>query len=498
MWGIRAVPSQNSAATPGLNVSTSTDNGETWSAAESVFQNHESQLQMFGTSGYSGIQALDSNRAVVSFDNCKPANSTSSDFPTECVVPNWQAQNFDPPSLPLSGWQWGQATKIWMKYLDVLTDNTAKLDLYSMYRDGKLLIDASTTFPLTSPIATTHPETRAAAAFDGSTDYHSSAMMRNVGSTTPVFAIKFNDCPTQPCSKKLTRLGISLHKGFTSSATIETSNNSGSTWQKYSVSGTTLTPATTATPITGNHIALNYFNFSTPVTANMVRILPAVSAACDKSTGGIGAGNVSCASINEFELYSTTNSFENEAIPHPPRGFVTQGWVYVNDDSSNRNVGSRRYLVLDDHSTTQQTKATLNVSATSATKTLSFAFRGVQATNPFIFSINGKNGSTPYNSFRFYIAADGSIKKYTHATNTWWGPTTAGPGTVPVSSWTRIKIVATAGGAASIYINDNPTAVFSGTAQSEPGATVLSGIEFASSGVSTTNDTYTVDEVSFE
>lgn len=387
-----------------------------------------------GSSGYTGIAASGANTLIQAGDNC---------------APGWGCSSTD------SGFTMDANYRIWRRTLSALTPDVGKIDLATGYRQGLVTVDTNLTW--SDPA---HPRAGVAAAFDGSTDYWSSAVGAQTG--TGSFVIKL-DHPYD-----LTRIGLSLRNGRPESARVYTSTD-GVTWNG---------PVAQASGRTD--LALVYATLSAPTTARYVKIEVDPSTSCDPVVG------TSCTFLNEIELYSTTDSFENDPLGNRPRGYtgLNQTWI------SNYGIDgtSSQALRLDDTSTTAPATATWP-GTPAPTEILQFTAKPVTLPGGLLFTINDRTSSgATVSAYHLGVFSDGSLHRYNGGT---W-ITLTGPGTIPIGSWSTITLTATL---SSATLSVNGTQVATGIPRTETTATALAGHTFSSAGTAPTGDNILIDDV---
>jgi hypothetical protein len=393
-----------------------------------------SGYRFHGSTGNTGETAVESNRMIQVGDNCDVT---------------WACPKGE------SGYTVQAENWIWRRYVDVLTPDTGKIDLATKYRQG--LINVQTNMNYTTAA---HPRTGVAGAFDGSTEYWSSAVSANTAGSFIIQLDKQYD---------LTRIGLALRNGRPESATVSLSTD-GNVWTNPVVDTGTRTD-----------LALNYQAFTNPQPAKYVRVdIPAAST-CDTQIAA------SCAFLNELELYSTTDSFENDPVNVRPRGYTELNSAWVTRSGTN---GSSRALRLSDDDPNKQAKAA--GSGTAATsKTLEFRVNPESLANALLFDVRGKNsGGSVVTSFHFAVTSNGTLR-YCDTGGTWHNVTAAGA--VPIGQWSTISVAANLS-SATVSVNGTPVATAS---LFQSGATSLSGFAFASNGTATVGDHFLVDDVKF-
>jgi len=223
-------------------------------------------------------------------------------------------------------------------------------------------------------------------------------------------------------------------------------------------------------------------------------------------------GGTSPVSLNEIELYSTTDSFENNAaesdtaVVHGiiPPGYVasgtsaTQYGFAVRDASPNAGYQSVRSFQMYDGSSNWQAGIKKTTTATQ-TKTWSYMIepQGYAATTgAILLEIQGTVTTGTPVIFYMRVYNDGSFQ-YNNGTS-WATVTGCGAGTVPTNSWTAIKVVASnTTDNAGIYING----VFKAniTMFATPGnVTALNAFWIGSTGTAPFGDKALFDDIYFE
>jgi hypothetical protein len=393
-----------------------------------------SGYRLHGSTGNTGETAVASNRMIQVGDNCDNT---------------WACPNGE------SGYTTQAENWVWRRYVDVLTPDVGKIDLATKYRQG--LINVQTNMNYTTAA---HPRTGVAGAFDGSTEYWSSAVSPGGDGT---YTIQLD----QPYD--LTRIGLALRNGRAESATVSLSND-GTTWT---------TPVVNVSHRTD--LALNYQAFATPQTARFVRVSIPAESTCDSAVAA------SCAFLNELELYSTTDSFENDPLNVRPRGYsdLTLSWV------TNATGTSSRALRVVDTDSNQQARA-MGSGTAATSKTLRFRVAPQALANAFLFDVLGKTSSgSQVTAYHFAVTSNGTVQ-WCDSNRTWHDVTAAGA--VPVGRWSDISVSANLS-SATVAVNGTP--VTSAAAQYQSGAATLSGFLFASNGKSSVGDDVLVDDVKF-
>ena len=406
--------------------------GTTFADAQVIYHNYPDQdtgayQRSHGSSGNGALAVVNSNRMLAVGDNC---------------AASWGCPPAD------SGYQVDGKYRVWKKFVDVVTPGVGKIDLLDKYLNGTMKISTD----LTSTDRRL-PAMRPVGAIDGSTDWGSSAVRRD-GSGPGTYTL------TLDRTYQLTKAGLSLHVGRPSAATVEVSTD-GQAWQRVVDTG----------PLTS--YAVKYFPVD-GVAAKYVRVT-----VHDPSAEGTF--------LNEIELYSNADSFENDAVGYVPRGYTNAVGATVTD--VNTAAGESHALLLADAWNDKIAQATW-ASAPAAEQDLSFRYNSIGYARRFDFITNGTlvDGST-VNAYQLSAMSDGSIAWFSNATKTWTKLTA--PGAAPQKVWHTITVSATLTGA---QVSLDGTVV--GTAPpTTPGVTALTGHTFASSGTTSTQDTFVIDDV---
>lgn len=395
----------------------------------------------YGSSGNTAITTVSSKRVLQAGDNCH-------NYFWGCV--RTDASNQAQPQQ--SPYTVDLTSRIWQRQVDVVTPNVGKLDLAGMQRSGQLTVSGNMTWT-----SAAHPRAGAAGAFDGSNNYWSSAIADGAdGTMTLDLGRKYT----------LNRIGLSLRPQLPASATVAVSVDGSAFSTVHSVSDT-------------RSNALAYKDIA-PVKARYVRVsVPAVSG-CD---AGLAA---SCAFLNELELYSTVDGFENDPWGNLPRGANAgrpSSQVWVTTDTSG---GSTQALRLQDKSSTAQ--ATISFPApAAANRTLMFRVKPLTwASNTsaggFVFTLD--SGSTA--ALQLAVYKDGTVHAYSGGRYS----AALGTGKVALNAWSTISLSRT-GDSTRLSVNGAPPVPV--PAASVP-ATV-DGFTFASSGTEPSGDEVLVDDV---
>jgi len=392
-------------------------------------------LRVHGSSGNTTVEVLAANRAMQFGDNC--ANG-------------WGCPPADSDYI-IDG-----RNRVWRRFLEVNTPDVGKIDLLSKYRSGA--IQVTTDLDWTSA---DHPRARIEGAFDGSNAYWSSAVKRGGGPGEFVVALDR--------MVYLTRIGLSIRRGLEASAHVYISLD-GEHWDE-------LYEARRRT-----HRAIEYRVLADPVAATHVKVVVDTDAPCDDDLGD------GCAFLNELELYSAIDSFENDPVGGPPRGYseVTGAWV-----TGYQAGATSRALRLQDGSASAASRAVWQ-GVPAAEKTLELALQPIALTSGFLFSITGVDATgAPVDAYHLGVLADGSVAAYDATAGSW--QRLSDPGLVAIGETTQVRVEATLDSARILVDGEEIASV----APSSPGATSLSGHVFSSGGTAPTGDHVLVDDVYF-
>ncbi|MCW3818921.1 discoidin domain-containing protein [Micromonospora sp. DR5-3] len=405
--------------------------GNSWEKAQVTYRNYPRVVSSFqrshGSSGNGAHAVVAANRVLQVGDNC---------------APSWGCPETD------SGFHTDGEYRVWKKFIDIVGPGTGKIDLLGKYAKKKVTID--TTMTSTNPKL---PEMSPLGAIDGSTEWASSAVRkdREVPATYTL---------TLDRTYTLTRAGLSLHPGQPSAAKVEAS-----------VDGTTWTTVVDTGQITSH--ALEYFDID-KVRAKQVRVT-----VNDPSSNG-------AAFLNEVELYSTVDSFENDPVNQVPRGYTDAVGVTVTDFDVD---DSRHVMRLADAWSDRIAQAT-RVSAAAPKQTLEFRVNSIGYARSFGFTTRGDTASAHgLPAYQMNVGSDGSIGWYDGTAKKWNKLTPAG--TVPQKEWHTIRVEATLTGA-EVFLDGAPVGSAPPTT---PGITALTGHQFASSGTASFYDHFLIDDV---
>jgi hypothetical protein len=432
--------------------------GRTWDYIGTFYRNYPSGVTgantfNYGSSGNASVAWTESNRALLTADSCHVLRNQD----TGQVTNNCTRDNLDSPNT---------TPGVQRVLADLLRRNVGKIDLGSKYRSGAIQVSSS----LDSTFAA-HPRTGVAAAFDGSTEQWSSAIA--AGASQGTFDLTLDDVYT------LNRVGLSQSIGRTQSAVVQTKLNADDPWTDWFAVGP------------NKSFAMTYYEPAAR-QARYVRIVTGASDGCLPGTGP------SCSVLNELELYSTVDSFENDPLSGAtPRGWVVKEtvingagrigcWITPNTSGS----GSGRALLINDIYTDHLPTAFQKANAAS-NRTVEFRTKFTAGDGPLLFGIRN-NGTTIFGlddmAFHLMVTKSGSI--YYYKNNAWNAlPVTK---TFDMTGWNKITIQATSPTSATVLINGAPI----GTVPRTDGATgSLYGPQFSSSSTAGTGDQFLIDDV---
>ncbi|WP_433364300.1 discoidin domain-containing protein [Actinoplanes sp. CA-142083] len=410
--------------------------------SRSYYTGNDPDQWRYGSSGNTSLARTGSNRILQFGDNCH-------NYHWGCVRTDtsFHAQPAQSPyTVDLT-------SRIWQRQVSVVTPNTGKLDLAGLKAAGQLQVTGNMTWG-----SAAHPRAGAAGAFDGSRAYWSSAIATGGPGTLQLDLGK---------PYTLNRVGLSLRPQLPESATVEVSADN-ATWTTV----TSLSNAVTR--------ALTYADI-TPVAARYVRVTVPATSGCDAGLG------TSCAFLNEIELYSTVDGFENDPWGNLPRGADASRPALMNWITTDTSGGSHQALRIADSSADAIAGISFAAPAAAA-RTLTFRVKPLQwATNVpeggFLFTVD--SGTTPVLSLAVF--KDGTLHAYTAGDYVALG----GP-SVPMNAWSTITVTRTASGGTLQINGGTPVAV-----PVRNSATTVSGYTFASGGTEPNGDQVLIDDVSF-
>jgi hypothetical protein len=406
--------------------------GRAFERAQVTYRNFPEQdtgafQRTHGSSGNGAHAVVGPNRILQVGDNC---------------APSWGCPATD------AGFQVDGEYRVWKKFIDIDAPGVGRIDLLSKFHSGAVSID-------TDMVGTDRdlPETRPVGAIDGSTDWAASAV-RAGGDGTGRFTLTLDRTYT------LTKAGLSLHPGLPSNAVVEVSTDR-TQWTKVVDTG----------PLTS--YALTYFPVDR-VAARYVRVT-------------VRDPNRGPALLNELELHSTTNSFENDAVGYVPRGYRDAVGATV---TTRDTGGDGHALRLADAWNDRIAQATW-VSGPAPAQNLRFRFQSVGYARSLSFTTNGVDASgATVAAFQIAVQSDGRIARYDAATRA-WTKITGVERAIPQKTWAGLEVRATLTGA-EVLLDGTPVATVPPT---NPGVTALTGHTFSTSGTAPTYDNFVLDDV---
>ncbi|GAA2906771.1 sialidase family protein [Actinoplanes cyaneus] len=470
----------------------STDaSGTSWTQEQQTYWNAPTNggQWWYGSSGYTALVPTGGTRLLQFADNCQAPNGTNG--------VNGCASNLN--------FEKGRAYKIVDKQVAVLPPGLGKIDLLGKLKHGTVTLSTDLTGvppagavtpptpygsgPSAADATSTPYWSTAQGAVDGSTAFWSGALSSNTAGTG-TYELKLDR------SYHLTKIGLALLPGAAAKAHVDISAD-GTTWTPAPLTGA----AGSGLIETSGDRALRYYGLD--ATARYLRIQT------DASSCAAVGGPAQCSMINELELYSTVNSFENEfAIP---RGLADLACtrmtsVWANGDPGH-DSGNGIRLVDGTNATFCDGDSTLGkfsypgpgVSlAAASTRTLQASVYPVSITNGLLFDINGVRSSDGATGSVYHlgIVNGGRWAAYTKAGG-WVG---LGGAEVPLSSWTTFQVVATTTGATLYTVDSAGQRTLIGTIPEVDGVGVrsITGFSAASGSTAGIGDQAVYDDISFE
>jgi len=189
--------------------------------------------------------------------------------------------------------------------------------------------------------------------------------------------------------------------------------------------------------------------------------------------------------INEFNIFSSAETFEEYGVNVSPFGFTApNGGFWATDNGY--GYESERGLHMSDGDATNKELSKTGFPA-SATKTFDLRIKPTGFASGGTIQFRLVSGTT--NVFRFAVFSNGSVKYY----NGSWQNLGAGT-PVPINTWKFIRVVANAStNTAAVYVDG----VLIGNATKETGsATTINGFLLSSSGSAAVGDAAYFDDVS--
>lgn len=405
-------------------------NGRSFEQAQVTYRNYPDQdlgafQRSHGSSGNGSHVAVGPNRILQVGDNC---------------APSWGCPATD------AGFHVDGKYRVWKKFVDILAPGFGKIDLRSKVESGAIKVDTT----MTSRDSKL-PEMGPRGPLDGSTDWASSAYAKDSAKGTYTL--------TLDRVYELTKAGLSLHRGMPAAATVEVSLD-GKAWTKVTDTGTVTS------------YALGYYPIDR-VPAKYVRVT-----VNDPTAGG--------AFLNELELYSTTNSFENDAVDTVPRGYTDAiGATVVDVDTS----GDGHAMRLADAWKDAIGKATWN-SERVAEQDLGFRFISLGYARTLQFQTLGHDAEgAVVPAYQLAVQSNGALASYNAATGVWTKLTDAGA--APSKQWHQIRVEATLT-EAKVFLADKLVGT---VAPTTAGVVALSGHRFVTSGTAQAYDNFVIDDV---
>lgn len=411
--------------------------GVAWEQGAVTYQNYPRASTRFGpevqrvhgSSGNTALIEVSSNRLIQVGDNC---------------AAGWGCPSSD------SEFDVDNRYRVWRRFIDVVSENVGKLNLGALVEAGRVEVGGNMTWT-----SETRPRTNAQGAFDGSVEPWSSAIR---GGGDGEFLLTF-DSPIE-----ITRIGLALDEGVAVAARID-----------VSLDGRCFLPLVSEG--TSTDYALRYTDFEAPVRARVLRVQVGANA-CPAEVGG------TCAILRELEVYTTVNSFENDAINVPPRGYeVTRGvWV----TGSHPGVSGRALRIVDNSSDAISQAVWRGTS--SSQKRLSFSLLRVDGSTAFLFGVHGTDSAgDDVRAYHLGVFSDGSIRSYNGA----WEAVSAA-GLVSAEQAHSIQVDATTDGAV-IYVDGRRVGEVTSSAE----LAALDRHAFSSSGTVPVGDHVVIDNVYF-
>ena len=408
--------------------------GRSFEQAQVTYQNFPDQdtgvfQRWHGSSGNGAHAVVNANRILQVGDNC---------------APSWGCPATD------SGFQVDGKYRIWKKFIDVDGPGVGRIDLLSKYTNGAISVDTDMT------ATNSHlPEMRPAGAIDGSTDWASSAVRKD--DATGTYTLTLDHTYT------LSKAGLSLHPGLPSSAVVEVSTDR-TQWTKVVDTG-----ALTS-------YALSYFPIDR-VPARYVRI----------TVHGPNGDDAGGAFLNEVELYSTIDSFENDAVGYVPRGYTNAIGATVTDENTDGDGHALRLADAWKDTVAQATWA----SNPASTQDLQFRFQSMGYARTLQFITNGvTDAGAKVPAFQVAMQPDGRLAYYDSATRVWTKITGADQA-IPQKEWHAIEVKANLTGA-QVFLDGASVGTVPPTTA---GVTALVGHTFTTTGTASTYDNFVIDDV---
>lgn len=405
--------------------------GHRFEQAQTTYVNHPRVNAAFqrhhGSSGNGAHAVVAANRVLVVGDNC---------------APSWGCPETD------AGFTVDGEYRVWKKFVDVVRPGVGKIDLLGKAEAGTVTIDTTMTHRLPRL-----PETGPLGAVDGSTDWASAAVFRPARGEG-VYTVHLDREYT------LTQVGLALQYGAPGAARVEVSAD-GVAWAEVVDTGTITSYTQAYYPVPG-------------VRARHVRVTVA-----DTDPRGPEF-------LGELELYSTTDSFENDPVGQVPRGYTEAIGATVTDV----DVDDSRHVMRLADAWTDKIATARWVSDPAGEQTLAFRVTSIGYARGFAFTTLGSTSDAEnVPAYHLNLGADGSVGWYSYETGAW--TKIAPPGTAPQRVWHEVRVEAALDGA-EVFLGGRSL----GTVRpSTPGVTALTGHRFSSSGTASQYDHFLIDDV---
>ncbi|WP_436532738.1 hypothetical protein [Actinoplanes sp. HUAS TT8] len=469
--------------------------GTSWMLEQQTYWNAPvSGTWWYGSSGYTSLVPTGGTRLLQFADNC--------------AAPNGGGVNGCASNLTFDH---DRNYRIVDRQVGILPAGLGKIDLAGKLRHGTVTLDTDLTgvppvgavtpptpygsTPSAADATSTGYWSGAEGAIDGSNAYWAGALSSRADGTG-TYQLNLDR------TYHLTTIGLGLLPGVAAGARVSTSTD-----------GTTWTPATLGYPAgsadpgetglirTAGDRALRYYTLN--ATAKYLRITT------EASTCTTVGGPDACSMINELELYSTVNSFENEfAIPHGVSDVacarVTSVWGNGDPDHD-----SEHGVRLNDGTDTTYCDGSTTIGKfvypgpgvslpAAPARTLQAGIYPVTNTNGILFDINGVRASDHKAAVIYHLGINSG--------NRWMAWTSAGGWTglggaaVPLKSWTTFQVVSTTSGATLYTVDGAGQRTLIGTLPESEGVKgeSFTGATFSSGSTLGIGDQAVFDDISFE
>lgn len=432
-----------SSGRPDNWIAISTDaTGTSWTREQTTYRNRPDQNWDYGSSGYTSLVPIASNQLLQFFDNC--------------AAPNGGGRN---GCVSGSGYDHDRLYRLLHRHMSALTPDLGKIDLNTKLRKGTARVTTDLTGvppagavtpptpygaqPSAADATSTGYWSAASGAVDGSTAFWSGALSsRADGAGT--YRLELDR------TYRLTKIGLALLPGARATARVSTSVN-GVDWTPAALGYPAGVPASAETgriDSPGDR-ALRYYTLNADARHIHVTTEAASCAAV--------SGPTACSMINELELYSTVNSFENE--PSVPHGLTDLSCVRITQPAGNGDPSrdSRYALRLKDQKDLSYCDGAgtiakfAHTAPAAASRTLRADIHQIANTHGILFDIRGVRASDGATIAAYHLAINsgGRWAAYTDA-GKWAG---LGGAAVPLRAWTTFKVVAGVDGA-TLYTID--------------------------------------------